>query len=97
MAMSPRIRRELGKGRELLWLLLVGKRCCFCRKLFLQNGIPAYVRLGNGSAPPLDLDITEHHKDEDHSNNDPKNLALAHSTCHKVFHAKKVFRTWRAA
>lgn len=98
MAMSKGIRKELGKCRELLWLLLAGKKCFFCKELLLPDGVPSYVKFGNGSAPPLDvLGITEHHKDENHSNNDVTNLALCHESCHKSYHAKKVFGNWRKA
>jgi hypothetical protein len=45
----------------------------------------------------LDLDITLHHNDGDHDNNNPRNLTPSHSTCHKTHHAHEVFRAWRAA
>jgi hypothetical protein len=93
MAMSRRTERELNKARELLWHLLEGKKCFFCRKGFL----PDYnVEFGNARAPIFDMDITIHHKDGDHQNNAKSNRAEAHETCHKSFHAKEVFRKWRA-
>ncbi len=100
MAMAKRIRRELGKSRELLWLLLDGKKCFFCKKLLLESP-GTKIRFGNSTAPPLDLDITLHHKDGNHANNgkfgNRKNVDLSHASCHKTFHANEVFRTWRAA
>lgn len=95
MAMAARIRRELGKSRELLWLLLADKVCFFCHKPILADGIPDYVKFGNATAPPLDLDVTWHHKNENHSDNRPRNLALSHESCHKSHHAKLVFAKWR--
>lgn len=95
MAMSNRIRRELGKQRELLWFLLFGKKCCFCKLDLLsaeeRGTLKNHVRFGNATAPPLDLDITEHHIDGDHDNNVPSNIALCHDTCHKRHHANLVF------
>lgn len=95
MAMSKAIRRELGKSRELLWQLLEGEKCFFCKKLLLPKGVPSYVKFGNGSAPPLDLDITIHHKNDNHKDNRPSNRALAHKCCHKSYHAVLVFKKWR--
>lgn len=97
MAMSKSIRKELGKMRELLWLLLADKKCFFCKEPLLADGggVPSYVKFGNASAPPLDLDITEHHKDGNHGNNKTSNLALCHESCHKSYHAKLVFAKWR--
>jgi hypothetical protein len=106
MAMSARIRKELGKARELLWWFLSCKRptnkCFFCKKTVLTEEQlemlrDGWVKFGNASAPPLDLDITLHHKDGDHDNNDPDNLAPSHDSCHKSHHAKEVFEAWRAA
>lgn len=95
MAMSRMIRRELGKSRELLWQLLEGKKCCFCKKPLLPDGIPAYVKFGNGSAPPLPLDITTHHRNGNHDDNRPSNRKLAHECCHKSYHAVLTFKKYR--
>jgi len=96
MAMSPAIRNELGKSRELLWFLLYGKRCFFCKKLFITK-IPNYVKFGNCTAPAVlnDVEITEHHRNGNHSDNRPSNLVLAHTSCHKSHHAVLVFKKWR--
>src|SRR6266699_4294802 len=97
MAMSKESRREVGKSRELLWHFLEGEKCFFCKKPFLENGVPRYVKFGNASANPMDLDCTIHHKDGDHENNKQSNRALAHQSCHRSFHAKQVFGAWRKA
>jgi hypothetical protein len=94
MSMSNRTRREVGKMRELLWFLLNGKVCCFCKKPLLPKP-SRKVRFGNASGEPFEVDITQHHHDEDHSNNDPSNIRLAHTTCHKRHHAVIVFSEWR--
>jgi hypothetical protein len=94
MAMSNRIRQELGKLRELAWHFLEGEKCFFCRKDLLGiedmvNG--ASVRFGNATAPPMDLDITIHHRNGNHEDNRKRNRKLAHATCHKQHHANLVF------
>ena len=85
--MQKRIRRELGKSRELLWHFLDGQKCCFCHKP-LVNVKAENIRFGNATAKPIDLKITIHHKDGDHSNNEKSNRKLAHTTCHKRHHVK---------
>jgi hypothetical protein len=95
MAMSKAIRKELGKGRELLWHLLEGKNCYFCKEPLLEDGVPSYVKFGNGSAPPLDLEITIHHVNESHNDNRPENRKLAHTSCHRSHHAILIFKQWR--
>lgn len=106
MAMSNRSRKELGKLRELVWWFLScpkpSNKCCFCNKTLLtaeqlEMIRDGWVRFGNAAAPPMDLDITLHHKDENHDNNNPRNLEPSHNSCHKSHHAKEVFKAWRAA
>lgn len=93
MSMSNRLRRELGKNRELLWHLLEGEKCFFCKEEFVSpEQLPAF---GNGRAFPVEVEITIHHKNGNHSDNAKPNRKLAHSNCHKVFHAKEVFSRWR--
>jgi hypothetical protein len=98
MAMSKMIQKEVRKSRELLWLLLDGKKCCFCKELLLEEpGIE--IRFGNATAPAMELDITLHHDDGNHANNgsfgNRKNILLSHETCHKSHHAQEVFRAFR--
>jgi hypothetical protein len=94
MAMSNRIRREVGKQRELLWHFLEAEKCFFCKQLLVP---PTRVRFGNATAPPMDLDVTIHHKNGNHNDNRKLNRSMAHEKCHKSHHAKLVFRAWRAA
>lgn len=95
MAMSRRMRREVAKSRELLWHLLEGKKCCFCRKPLLDSR-EGHIRFGNATAPPLDLNITIHHHDGNHGNNTRQNRRIGHESCHKAFEAARIFRSWRA-
>lgn len=94
MAMSNRIRQELGKLRELAWHFLEGENCFFCHKALLNDGdlaASAEISFGNATAPPMDLDITIHHKNGDHGDNRKANRKLSHATCHKKHHANLVF------
>lgn len=87
MAMRKSTRRELRKLRELVHFLLAERRCCFCRQLLVET--PGHYAPGNGEGPPLDDAICVHHRDGDHHNNRRANTRLAHSTCHKRFHARQ--------
>jgi hypothetical protein len=107
MAMSARSRKEMNKLRELIWWVLStpkpSNKCFFCKKTLLTDEQlemirDGWVRFGNATAPPMDLDITLHHIDGNHENNDPKNVAPSHTnSCHKPHHAKEVFRKYREA
>jgi hypothetical protein len=97
MAMSKSVRRELAAARELLWFLLAKETCFFCKHSILtaedRELLREWVRFGNRQTPPCAsiLSITEHHLDGDHENNDPDNIALSHSCCHKRHHANEAF------
>ena len=98
MAMSNATRRQQGKMRELLWHFLEGQTCFFCGKPLLSaEDVERFheIRFGNASAPPMDLNITIHHRNENHDDNRKQNRTLGHESCHKTHHAKKVFRAWR--
>jgi hypothetical protein len=94
MAMSRRTEMELNKGRELLWHFLEGEKCFFCNKGFLPTDIEP--KFGNARAPIFDMDITIHHKNGNHDDNRKANRRVAHQSCHKSYHAKLVFKKWRA-
>jgi hypothetical protein len=100
MAMSPRIRRELGKQRELLWHFLEGQKCFFCKDPLLSledQRRTAEISFGNATAPPMDLDITIHHENGNHDDNRKSNRKPAHESCHKSWEAKRVFSALRGA
>lgn len=93
MAMRKSIRRELNKSRELLWHLMEGKCCCFCKKLLIPE-MPM-VNFGTAQAPPLSDDVmqtTIHHVDEKNNprNQELENRKLCHRSCHKRHHAIEV-------
>ena len=98
--MTPSSRRELYKLRELVHFLLCGAGgsernfmtqqiiCCFCHRE-LDEYAKAFERHGNSVGPKFDVQITVHHKDGNHDNNEPENKALCHTTCHKSYHRKE--------
>jgi hypothetical protein len=90
MAMRPSIRRELNKARELLRFMLRGQRCYFCHGPLIEP--EKVVRDGDGTAEPLALAVTIHHKSGDHSDNSAGNTVLSHFSCHKSHHAKHMVR-----
>lgn len=101
MSMSLNSRREITKMRELLWFFIVKYKvkCFFCKQSILHPddisiSLPN-LRLGNGTAPPLELDMTIHHKDEDHDNNDPGNWEIGHDVCHRRHHGSATFKKHR--
>jgi hypothetical protein len=96
MAMSRDVRLERSKSLELLWHFLEGKKCFFCKERLANEPWP--IQYGNANAPVMDVrSITIHHKNGDHSDNSPKNRALAHQKCHKSYHAKLVFGAYNKA
>ena len=84
--MQKRIRRELRKNRELLWHFLDGETCFFCHRPLLDVHAKN-IRFGDASAQPLDVAVTIHHKNGNHSDNRKQNRKLAHQSCHKRHHA----------
>jgi hypothetical protein len=78
----------LNKLRELFWLMIRGKKCCFCHNAFLEDDRFEVMRHGDGTGEPLSMKITIHHWNGLHSDNRPGNHRLAHSSCHKAHHAK---------
>ena len=88
MTMRKSTRRELRKLRELVRVLLDGKVCCFCKEPLLDNTdfLP-----GNGEGFQIGEQISIHHRDGNHGNNDPRNLKFVHRTCHKRHHARLTF------
>ena len=97
MSMSRKSRKELAKARELLWHFLDGKNCCFCHLPLVEGKQVRRIRFGDATGEPLPLgDITLHHEDGNHKNNERSNRKLSHFSCHKRYHAKLVFRAWRA-
>lgn len=89
-------RRELAKLREIASLLLYGKRCYFCRLSLISEEFykTNKCKHGNSDCSPLKdvIEITIHHKDHNHDNDEHSNKALAHARCHKSYHLKMQWR-----
>lgn len=97
--MRSSTKSELQQLRELVWFMfgatpadqathLAGwKFCCFCRGPLLSR--PLTMTFGHRHHPPVNADITLHHKNENREDNDPSNLDLCHDSCHRSHHAKK--------
>jgi hypothetical protein len=86
MAMRKSTRRELRKLRELVRVLLDGKRCCFCKEPLVDNTdfLP-----GNGEGFQISEQITIHHRNGLHEDNRQSNLRFCHRSCHKKHHARE--------
>jgi len=72
---------EKSRLKDLLWLLIQQSQpdCYLCHAPFTKSD----VLPSRGSDQ-----LTEHHKDGNHSNNDLSNRVLAHRVCHKRYHVK---------
>lgn len=96
--MSPASRQELNKLREIVHFLLAGAggshrdpitgavQCCFCH-LFIDD-YTEFDKHGNSVGPKLNVQLTIHHVDGNHDNNELENKALSHTRCHKSYHRK---------
>lgn len=86
-------RLELAKLRELAHFLLQGKCCFFCKKPLITtiNRVPH----GDGNGSPINRLITIHHVDGDHSNDARSNKRLVHTTCHKAYNMRRLWKQGR--
>jgi hypothetical protein len=84
MGMRRSTRQELRKLREIVREVFEGRVCPFCKEPLLQSD-NSYNH-GDGESSPFDTDLTLHHKDGDHDNNDKHNRVWSHRRCHKSFH-----------
>lgn len=78
-----------GKGGE--WMCsrhraIHRKRTRQRRRIQALNGTRSCSRCGFEASHPAQLDV--HHRDYDHSNNDPKNLEVICANCHRLEHSK---------
>ena len=79
--MSKKLSYEKSRLKELLWTMIVRYQpnCILCGEPFVKEDI----------LPSRGVDqLTDHHIDGNHYNNDPTNIAKAHRTCHKRHHTK---------
>lgn len=86
--MSPSIRRELYKLRELCAFLLKGRICYFCNKP-ISEAAEMFTEHGNSVGPKLLDKISIHHINGDHNDNRDENKALCHTSCHKSYHRRE--------
>lgn len=96
--MRKSTRQELRKLREMVRWAFADVVCFFCHESLLFHDpehdddedddiVPVdCYNPGDGESSPMDLDVTLHHKDGNHSNNDRRNHAWAHRRCHKGHH-----------
>jgi len=85
--MTKSVSYEKSRLKELLWMMIqIHQPCCFfCNKPFRKSEI----------LPSRGVDqLTEHHIDGNHYNNDPSNRTLAHRTCHKRSESGKNINFW---
>lgn len=95
--MTAASRRELYKLRELVHFLMGGAGgslrnimtqqvlCVFCKKPLDEYG-KAFAAHGNSIGPKFDVQVTIHHIDGNHDNQEDENKALCHTRCHKSYH-----------
>ena len=72
---------EKSRLKELLWTLLLKYHpdCYLCKERFKKSDLLPSRGSDN---------LTLHHKDGNHENNNPENWSYSHRTCHKRFHSK---------
>ena len=79
---------EKARLKELLWLMILRHQpvCPICKQHFNKDEVlPA-----RGSDQ-----LTEHHLDHNHYNNEPANKVLVHRSCHKGHHTSNNINFWR--
>jgi hypothetical protein len=74
---------ELQQLREIAWFICTQLHCIFCRQPLISSH---KLSFGHRRHPKFRTKLTIHHRDLDRKNNEPSNLALVHSDCHKRFH-----------
>lgn len=85
--MRADVKSELQMLREFFWKHAPEISCFFCGKPLIHR--PPNMSFGHRRHPKPDVKITQHHEDEDRSNNVTRNLRDCHSSCHKSHHATK--------
>ena len=88
MGMRKSTRQELRKLRELVWEAFEGVSCYFCHEPLL-TGSNLYKDghgSGDGTKTAEMLEITIHHRDGNHHNQEKRNRKPCHSRCHRSHH-----------
>jgi len=100
MGMRKGTRQELRKLREMVRWAYADVVCYFCHEPLLTHehddtdyeddeladSFADAYQPGDGESSPMNTDVTLHHIDGDHENNDRRNHAWAHRRCHKSHH-----------
>jgi hypothetical protein len=87
MAMRKSTRRELRMLRGIVRSVLEGRLCPFCQEPLLDS--KNHYGHGDGEGSEIKEELTEHHKDGDHANNEKRNRVWTHRRCHKSFHLRE--------
>jgi hypothetical protein len=58
----------------------------FCKRPLL-DAKSENIQFGNATAKPIEVRLTIHHQNGNHSDNSKRNRAVVHETCHKKHHA----------
>lgn len=93
--MRKSTRQELRKLREIVREVLEGKLCPFCKEPLITDE-NCYGH-GDGESSPFSTELTLHHKDGNHQNNEKKNRVWSHRRCHKSYHLTERWREKKAA
>lgn len=84
MGMRKSTRQELRMLRGIVRSVLEDVKCPFCREPLLADD--NHYTHGAGEGSPLDVELTEHHKNGKHHDNRKKNRVWTHRSCHKSYH-----------
>lgn len=88
LAKKSSLSYDKSRLKDLLWLLITEYQpnCIICNETFVRADI----------LPSRGVDqLTEHHTDLNHFNNERGNRRLAHRKCHKGYHASGNINFWR--
>jgi len=88
MTRKTSISYEKSRLKDIVWQLLLKYHpsCHICKRLFEREDILPSRGSDN---------LTMHHKDGNHYNNDPDNWSWAHRVCHKSHHSKDNIHFWK--
>lgn len=80
---------ELQQLREFFWFWGRLMRCYFCKKPLIDpKTVPINLSWGHRRHIAIRVKVSNHHIDENRSNNSDHNMGWAHRACHKTHHRK---------
>lgn len=87
MGMRRSTRQELRKLREIVREVFEGVDCYFCKESLLNGDGKNHYGHGDGEGSPVRMtELTLHHRDGNHHNNEKRNRVWSHRRCHKSYH-----------